>query len=253
MKIGIILTGYNMEEYVSRCLGPWIQAKKIKLDGHEFVICGVSVPFAGFPASKKDNTTTILEQLRQAGAINHLITEPENIPETTARGMALQWLKTQEVDIIWQVDLDELYTINDISNILACVDRNPFITWFRLSLKNYVLDEHTFLEEPFQPPRIHRINDRGYSAHSFSADNDIQYGGKITRDIHPQEHFATMIIPQGVAWVRHMTWQNNSRSRRKIEYQLKGRNWPSCTFAWDDARGGLIFNPFLPAPKIARD
>lgn len=256
MKIGIILTGYNMEEYVARCISAWKEAKETKMGGDEFVICAVSVPFAGFPIDEKDGTVTRLNQLRQAGVIDRLITEPENIPETTARGMALQWLKGAGCELFWQVDLDEFYTINEIARILAWVEGNAFTTWFRLSLKNYVFDEYTYLVEPFQPPRIHRLDVMGYKAHSFSADNDIQYGGKITRDILPQDRFASMTIPQGVAWVRHMTWQNNDRSRQKTEYQQL--RWGLCSFKWDLVKG-LVFDESyylrrgISIPKLSSD
>ena len=59
-----------------------------------------------------------------------------------------------------------------------------------------------------------------------------------------------MLIPQSVAWVRHITWQNDLRAKAKVEYQV--HRWGRCSFAWDDTKG-LIFNPSLPAPKVMRD
>lgn len=252
MTIGVILTGFNMEEYVGPCLDAWRQARDARLDGHDFLICAVSVPFAGFPVSEEDDTVECLAAHLVAGRIDHLIAEPRNIPETTARGMALNWLTLSGADIVWQVDIDEMYEFHEIARIVEFVDANPWAAWFRLSLKNYVFDEQTYLTEPFTPPRIHRVRVDGYRAHSFSGDNDIQYGGAITRDIVPQSRFPSVTVPPSVAWVKHLTWQNNDRSRRKIEYQLQGRGWPQCSFAWDDTKG-LVFNPALPVPKVARD
>lgn len=253
-RIGIILVGYNMEEYVTPCLDAWIRARAQRLGGHEFVICAVSLPFAGFPNEGPDSTADILKMHLDLGQIDHLITEPKNIPETTARGMALHWLSDQDCDVSWMVDLDEFYTTHDIQQILEFVGDNPWVDWFRLSLKNYVFDDKTYLIEPFQPPRIHRMRvaDGQYQAHSFSADNDIAYGGSVTRDLISQDQFASLVVPPSVAWIRHMTWQQGDRARRKIEYQLKGRNWPQCSFAWDEVKG-LVFNPGLPVPKVARD
>lgn len=258
MRVGVIYSAYNAREYVERSLAPWVHLKyrygKMSMPvGHpknpySFTICAVNVRFAGFETETEDGTRELLRAYAARGDI-HLIDAPDNVPEATARGMALSYLKGQ-VDVVWQVDADEFYTEADIHAILAYVRANPYAEWFRLSLKNYVFDEVTYLTEPFTPPRIHRVNVRGYRAHSFSGDNDIQYGGTITRDIVPQERFASVTVPESVAWIRHLTWQDNDRSRAKIEYQLNGRGWPQCSFAWD---GGLRFNPALPAPKTARD
>ncbi len=258
MKVGVILVGYNMEEYVQRCLRAWTDARATKLGGHEFVICAVSLPFAGFPITEEDETTFLLDDYAADGKIDWVISQPRNIPETTARGMALQYLKGAGCDITWMVDLDEFYTTAYIQAILSFVEVNPFVAWFRLSLANYVFDEHTRLVDPFTPPRIHRMRVDGYQAHSFSADNDIAYGGTITRDIIPQDRFPSLTIPESIASIKHLTWlndtsENKARSKAKIRYQLETRNWPTCSFAWDDTQGGLIFNPALPAPKVVRE
>lgn len=247
-KIGIIYCAYNTREYVCPSLWPWVNIQ-YKEGTPEIVICAVNVRFARFNADVEDGTREMLRGYLERGEIDYLIDGPDNIPETTARGMALHWLKDQGCDATWMVDSDEFYTIPEIGRILTFVSNNPWSTWFRLSLKNYVFDDRTYLADPFTPPRIHRIRLRGYEAHSFSADNDIQYGGIITRDIIPQDQFPSMIVPKEVAWVKHLTWQNNLRSKKKIEYQLKGRGWPQCSFSWDDSKGGLIFNPALPTPK----
>ena len=253
MKIGIIYVAYNTNDLVESSLRPWIDARLESLGGHKYVICAVSVPFAGFPNEEEDGTTNTLRFRKHEGYIDHVIDEPRNVPETVARGMALNWLQQQDCDISWMVDGDEFYGEEEITRIAAFVGRNPFVAWFRLSLKNYVFDAHHYLADPFQPPRIHRLRVGDYKAHSFSADNDIQYGGTITRDIHSQEYFPSMTIPPEYAWIRHESWPNSVRSKKKIKYQLQGRGWPQCSFSWDDSKGGLIFNPALPAPKVIRE
>jgi len=133
------------------------------------------------------------------------------------------------------------------------------VDWFRLSLKNYVFDTSTYLADPFTPPRIHRVNIRGYRAHSFWDDNNVLYCGTITRDLKRDVDFPSLTVPKGVAWIRHDSWLNDSRSRRKIEYQVNGRKWPSCSFAWDDSKGGLIWNEAhfarigQPIPEVEHD
>ena len=251
MKIGIILIGYNMEEYVQPCLRAWTDARGMRLGGHEFIICAVSLPFLGFPDAKEDGTRSMLCDLEGMGYIDNVIESPRNIPETVARGMALSWLKDRGITHTIQVDLDEFYTEADILNIFSFVEVNPFIVAYRLSLKNLVFDEHTYLAEPFMPMRIHRIDSLSSCiATSFWDDNNVLYEGAITGAKVKDIEMANMTIPPSVAFVRHASWLSNDRSRRKVEYQL-ARGW-TPSFLWDDSKG-LIFNPALPAPKILSD
>lgn len=253
--IGVIFCVWATKDYLAQSLAPWIELRRI--GQIKVSICAVNVLFAGFEG-KDDGTRELLKGYLDRGEIDHVIDGPDNMPETTARGMALTWLKEKGCDVSWMVDSDEMYTAAQVETILTFVYANPFVAWFRLSLRNHVFDDKTYLVEPFTPPRIHRVRVDGYQAHSFSADNDIVYGGTITRDIIPQDRFPSMTVPESIAAIKHLTWLNDTpenrvRSHRKIEYQLKARGWPSCSFAWDDSKGGLIFNPALPTPRVVRE
>ncbi len=253
--VGVIFCAYATKDYLARSLAPWIALRKagqIKVS-----ICAVNVLFAGFEG-KDDGTRELLHGYVERGEIDHLISGPDSIPETTARGMALTWLKEQGATLSWMVDSDEFYSSDDIQDIINVVDANPWCYWFRLCFMNYVFDQHTYLIDAFTPPRIHRMrakfHDAPVYANSFIADNDIVYSNEVGDPIFRirQDELASRTIPQQVAWIPHITWQNDLRSKAKIEYQLKGRGWPQCSFAWDDQKG-LIFNPALPAPKIVRE
>lgn len=253
MRIGVILTGYGMLDYLDRCLDAWIDARTAHYKSHDIVICAVSVPFAGFPDATDDGTVEELHRAKRLGDIDHVIDSPKHIPETVARSMALQWLKTQGVTHSWQVDLDEFYTLGEINGIARLVEADPWNVCWRLPLKNYVFDEHTYLAEPFQPMRIHRIDSlSGCVAEGFWGDNNVSYRDGATQALIQDILFASRTILTSTAWVKHITWQSNTRSRDKIRYQLEARGWPSCQFAWDPIKG-LIFNPTLPAPRVLRD
>lgn len=257
MKIGVIFVAWQTEGYIEPSLQPWIEAKQSRFGNNDFIICAVSTPFEGFPREeKRDGTQSLLAAKLDAGLIDNFLLGNTPIKETEARGNALRWLKEQGVTEVVQVDSDEFYTTQQIVDIFAFVESQPLISWFRLCLKNFVFDDKTYLIDPFTPPRIHRVHVGGYRAHSFSQDNDIAYGGKITRDIIGQENFASMVIPKETVWVKHLTWLNDSRSRSKVKYQ-QARGW-NCSFAWDLDKG-LIFNEAYykaigqPLPEIARD
>lgn len=247
-------------------LSPWIKARESKLGGHEFVICAISMPFVGFPhEGQTDGTQEMLRRAANSGQIDHLIISDQPARETEARGQALRWLTTPTtqaiapydlngVDYIWQVDADEAYTESDILGAANFVRSNGFITWFRIPFRNLVFTENQWLAEPFSPPRIHKttafVKPR-YCVHSFCDDNNIAYSGGVTRDIVPDTNFAHQTIPYTLCNPKHYTWLNNQRSRKKVAYQ-KARGW-NCSFEWDDARGGLIFNSLLPFPEIVSE
>lgn len=236
MKIGIIYVGYQTEEYIDNSLAPWFEAKKLRVNDNDFCICAVSTSFLGFDNNDKlDNTIPILTKYLQDGKIDYLITEPKNIPEIQARGMALKYLIEEDCEIVWQVDSDEFYTLGQIGQIAYFVELNPFIMWFRLNLRNYVFTDKEYLSEPFTPPRIHRISSNGFIATSFNQDNNIAYGG------FDQQVFANMTIPMSIAYIKHITWLNNERSRKKVEYQKL--RWGHCSFRWNEKINKLEFDP----------
>lgn len=256
MRIGVIFCAWQSEDLLAASLVPWVAARRARLGGHEYVICAVACPFVGFPQTPLDNTLPMLVDARDRHEIDGIVTQSEPIKETDARGRALGWLMAQGVDIIYQADADEYPTESDIARIMAFVEATPLTAWYRLSLKNLVFDEHTHLVEPFTPPRIHRARVGGYRVHSFWDDNNVTYGGVITRDLKRDVDFASMTVPKETAWVRHASWLSNERSRQKCAYQVS-RGWLS-SFRWDDQRG-LCFNEAfyakrgLPPPEVARD
>lgn len=252
MKVGVLFVGWQCEDLLDHSLCPWIAARKDHLGGHSFEICAVAVPFKGFEQPVAlDRTVVALEDtlpFMDEGLISHLITSKEPLTEVEARGRALTWLVARGVDLVWQVDSDEMYTREEILRIMAFIEANPYVAWFRGSLRNAVFTPDQYLAEPFTPPRGFRtfvaiprgpLYDK-LTLHGFSADNDCIYWSQLDGSIYRQEQLPSMTIPTSVAWTRHLTWLNDERSRAKIAYQV-ARGW-SCSFAWDDARGGLVFN-----------
>jgi hypothetical protein len=245
---GVIFCAWGTLDLVDKSLAPWIELRR----QGKCKICAVSVRFAGFEGDD-DGTREYLRGALECGDIDHLVDSPDNILETTARGMALTYLKDQGVTHVWQVDSDEWYEIDQINRIIEWVKANEFIVWHRLSLRNYVFDEKTYLADPFTPPRIHAIDSRSSCiAEQFYEDNAIMYRGTITNQLFPDKAFASDTIPESVAAIRHLSWPNSLRSKKKCEYQ-KARWGNACSFIWDDSQGGLIFNPALPRPRIIHE
>lgn len=259
MRIGLIFCAWEAYDQIGRSLGPWIAQREGPVNvGHETVICAVSVPFKGFEQpARLDGTLDFMRQALAEDSIDHLITSDEPLTEVEARGRALRWLVDQGCDILWQADADEFPTADEILRTVRFIEARPGIAWFRGSLKNLVftLDQH--LVEPFTPPRIHRVRVDGYRAHSFWDDNNVLYGGTITRDLKKDTTFPSMTIPKAVSWTVHDTWRDNLRSRDKCRYQ-ESRGW-SCSFRWDETTEHLCWNEAhfartgQPIPEVERD
>ena len=242
MIFGIIFVAYQASDLLPRSLPVWLNARASNLGGHAFKIIAVSVPFEGFThGALPDATQSMLRQFLAAGDIDGLIESSTPMTETEARGQALRLLVGEHgVDALWQVDADEDFLKEDILGAAAYVESQPLTTWFRLPYRNLVFTRNQYLAEPFTPPRIHRVRAGGYRAHSFWADNNVLYGGTITRDLKQDLHFASATIPTHMAYPLHETWLNNGRSKAKCAYQLA--RWGTCSFRWDESKGGLTWN-----------
>lgn len=253
MRVGLIFSAYQTKEYVERALQPWVDYRMGNLltpGAHDLRICAVSVRFAGFEGND-DGTRDILRRARDDGEIDYLIEGPDNVPETTARGMGLQWLSNRGLDVAIQWDSDEIVTIEEIERMLAYIESEPFVAAFRFSYRNLVFTSNQWLAESFTPMRVHRFKHGSYAADRFYDDNNVMYRGTITRDFRQDISFPVMTVPETIFAPLHYTWLSDLRSKKKVAYQ-KSRGW-SCSFDWDDSQGGLIFNPALPRPKVVRE
>ncbi len=240
MTVGVVFCAWQSEDYLWRALKPWLDAAAERVPGqlneHPIRICAVSVPFVGFPQEPLDNTVALLQEYETQGEIDKLITSETPMKETEARGLALKWLVEQGVDILWQVDSDEEYTVAEIDRTLAFVAARPGMAWFRGSLKNYVFDTKTHLVDPFCPPRIHRTKlASGHMAVGFIDDNNVFYAN--TEEQRRDTDFPSCQIPKSVQWVRHITWQDSPRSRAKCLYQWS--RWGNCSFKWNETENRL--------------
>ena len=239
MKIGVIFCGFNMEEYIHDSLSPWISARESKLSGNEWVISCVSVPFKEYKDEniEEDKTRLILQEYYDAGKIDSLITEPDYSTEAIIRDRALQFLLEYRCDVIWLADADEFITEEQIKNINNHLNLNKWISWFSLSLKNYVFTESQYLEDAFTPPRIFRVNTNGYKINRCIFDNDFSYISDAGQEVS-YKSLPTKIIPKFVGWITHYSWLNNSKSRSKVTYQQK--HFGDCSYIWGE--DGLEFN-----------
>jgi len=234
MKIGIIFTAFNSADLILKCLDPWIKVKNTL--NHQFVYSCVSVPFEKFNIDKTDNT---VELIKTTGIMDFLFADGQFKSEIAARGICLDYLKDNGCDFIWQVDADEFYTVEDITNIVNYIEKDKSTFWWKLCLKNYFQTDKQYLAEPFTPARIFRVNQPPYKLGDFIQDNDISFF--YQRAEIPNSFVKSKVIPREVNWTKHLSWLNGSRSRDKIFYQNK--RWGKSSYIYDEVTETVNFNP----------
>jgi hypothetical protein len=232
MKIGILFTIYNCENYVDDCLKPWFNLKE-KYDITMACTSGMFKPYLELGFEPKNKKT--LQKLIQYD-IDYLISTGSNslIDEDQSRNNALNFLK-KNCNIIWIVDGDEFYTENQIINIVNFIESTPNTDWYSINFKNYTFTNDLFING-FCPPRIFKT-DRYSGIDKFYFDNHITYmdgSDFITKH--------TLSIPRNIAWVKHFSWlSDDPRTPEKIKYQ-NSRFLNGCYFKWDDNNKQLDFD-----------
>lgn len=238
MKIGVLICAYNTRDTVEESLSAWIKLRN-NPGPYQFVFSAVSVPFKEYASFNLENDGTT-EYLRGLN-LDYLVDHPEYLGEAEARTSALRPLLDEECDWIFLHDSDEMITVSEINYILSYIKDKNLFTWFGVNYKNYVFDNKTWIDG-FCPPRVFRRISSGFIIDSFFWDNDIQYKSLITNEIRSYKSFGSQKIPKNLAHVRHQTWLNNEKSKRKITYQ-KEHFHGECSYKWNDEKNCLEFDP----------
>jgi hypothetical protein len=232
MKIGILLSAYNSEEYIDECLTPWFNLK----EQYNITICcnrGMFKDYADYGYTSKNKTT--LQKLVNFDIDFLISTGPKSrLDEITSKNTLLRILKNS-CDIVWILDSDEFYTEKEIINIIDYLNCTPEYDWYSVNFRNYTFTKNLFLDG-FSPPRIFRT-DRNEGINEFYFDNHINYN-----DGEDFENKNNNTIPRDIAWIKHYTWLNeDSRSKEKIRYHIE-RFIGGCSFEWDENLDSLKFS-----------
>jgi len=212
MRIGVLGCFYGCAELLPQVLEPW---KKLKEEGHDIAIAAVNAQFKEYAelgfANDDAGTRAILEENRALFSSLDIVQEPLSEHET--RNIALRKLLEQKTDLVWILDGDEVYTVQQIKDVLAYIEKTPRFDYYHVHFDNRIFGK-TRWGDDFFPPRILRT-DRGGGVRAFTFDNEIEYadGSKLYDRTHG-------IIPKKVAHVRHDTWRMED-AERKIAYQRK--------------------------------
>lgn len=242
MKIGIIYCGYNQRFNIEKTLSFW---NDLVIPRVEFIVSVVSVPFVEYRDihQVEDGSRDYINGLTRKN-IKNVNFEPRYVNEITARGVSLNFLSTQNVEFIWQVDSDEYYTKDNVNAIINVLRTSKDLC-YSINFKNYIFDGKHYVDN-FCVRRINRVVDSPMLA--FLDDNTIFYE---SHGVPP-----TTPIPKSISWVKHMTWLHE-HGKQKVEYQMK--HFGECGFSWNEEKNQLEINldyyrrRGCPPPKIQID
>ena len=170
------------------------------------------------------------------------------LTESQARNQCLEYLLHSDVDLIWLLDGDEFYSVDQIREIIYFVEKRMTETnsYFSINFKNHVFDGVEWVDG-FCPPRIFFKKIHG-GIDQFYWDNDITYldgtNYKVLNEIK---------IPRETAHIRHMTWLHEN-GKEKYEYQVK--HFGQCSYKWNYETEKLEFDldyyekHSLPVPEL---
>jgi hypothetical protein len=255
MKIGVLLCAFQCEEHLDGVLKPWMEAQI----NNDIVISSVSVMFSEYADMQfnQDNTATkekLVSYSGQKQGIKYHYFGVGSQSEAKARNLALEPLKNENCDVIWLLDGDEYYTLEEINKIIGFVKQQKFVNWFGINFKNFVFDGTVWVDG-FCPPRIFRTEiGKYYKLDEFYWDNDIHYKSQSGDGLISYKELASFNIPKGFAHIKHLTWLNNEKTKRKVEYQIK--HFGHCSYRWNKEKNILEFDPDfhakhrIPIPKL---
>lgn len=214
MKIGLLFCAYRNANTVEDSLKGWLE---IKEDGCDLEIAAVSLPFAQFEPKEDDGTQDFLSSVKNKLSWLKFgnVTVGE---ECNTRDLAAQALKEKGCDVIILWDGDEIASKQELQSIIRFIAADKFCAWFEFSYKNYVFDDSHFLKEPFTPPRAFRVKAGAFKLGNLISDNLFCYEDANNQRISPW-YVSSRTIPKEVAWIKHMSWLDDSRAREKIAYQ----------------------------------
>jgi hypothetical protein len=241
MRIGVLLTVYNCENYIKECLDPWFEIR----DQHEVIISANSGMFSDYYSLEIPYRNKKTLDILSGYDIDFLVTTKGKnlLGEDESRNLCLNFLNKNDCDLVWVLDGDEAYTRDQILNILDYINEFPEFDWYSVNFKNLTVEENLF--QDYTHERIIR-SDRKGGINSFYFDNQFTYNDGTHLDSAIGKE-----IPKRIAYVKHYCWLSDDlRTKDKIKYQRWRYCGPDgslpidlrCTYSWNEDKNCLEFS-----------
>lgn len=233
--IGLILASYNDIKYLPSCLENWIKYRET----NPLLICCLDVCFAeNGSGNSTDGSIELLTKYKEENKIDFFQILPPGLKEHEARNVGLKFLLEQNCEAIVSIGTDEKFLLKEICQIFNYVKKEEFIAIFKIHYKNYVGDEKHYVNG-FTPSRIWRVNYQDKKIKECFWDDDLKYINKEGVEII-DKNLPSKIIPN--IQIKHLTWLNDERSKRKIAYQNLHFKPYGCGYKWNEKTQSVELN-----------
>ena len=243
INIGITCIGYNCKEGLQQVLEPW---KRIKANPELAPSIGkLKIAFVhgcfeetfklGYPLSSTDGTHELMTELIINNELDSTTSfvEPAKEYEMWTKGYE-EANGDKDIDLLWMLNTDEVWTVEEINNVLKFIEFNNLVDYFKVNFKNYCIDKNTWVDD-FIVPRIWWVN-RQSGLKRFYQDDLVEYNnGK--RD----SQCSHLVVPQSVAFPKHYSWVGSKEYlKRKLGFQKL--RYGACSYRWNDSLDILELN-----------
>jgi len=259
MKIGISSIGYESKELLEKCFNAWNEIKNNKSLCPE--ITDIKICFGhgcfeetyklGFPLYSTDGTVELAKEMKLKGKIDELIIYDEPQKEFQMWTNNLIKLKEHNIDLLIMVNVDEIWDIEEIKNLIKFIKRNELVDYFKVNFKNYCVNYKTWVDD-FIVPRAWFVN-KNSGLKRFYQDDLVEYNNE-KRDVSA----SFLIVPRALIFPKHYSWVgSNEYLQRKLNFQVL--RYGRCSYSWDDKNNCLQLNELfykqygLPKPTLNYD
>jgi len=243
MKIGISTIGYESKDLISKCFNSWNKIKQDKTlipEITDLKICFSHGCFEetanlGFPIYSTDGSCELLEEQKHKGVIDDLIIY--DTPQKEYDMWTKNFLKLKEnynIDILIMVNVDEIWDVDEIKNLIKFVSENDLVDFFKINFKNYCIDYNTWVDD-FIVPRVWFVN-KNNGLKGFYKDDLVEYNdGK--KDFEK----SNVTVPKNLLFPKHYSWVGSKEYlQRKLKFQAL--RYGTCSYTWSETNNKLELN-----------
>lgn len=245
MTIGLLLACYNDIEFFDDCLKPWVELKE-ELNIKIAISFGIFKQYKelGYIDDGRDASEHIIHKKYEDFLYiqnNYWYQKPEEFiyqTEIELRNYSLNYLLKENCDYIKLIGIDEIYTKDQIRDLVNYIKSNQSVCSFNIRMKNFVFDKNHYILD-FCPVRVYKVNYIDWKLKGFHGDDEGYYENDL-EEKSDYRRFPNIEIPNVLP--KHFTWLDDERSRGKILYQrLRWNGENGCSFTYDK-NNKLCFN-----------
>lgn len=236
MKIGVSSIGYNSRDLLNQCFKAWNELKS------EFDIkicfshgCFVETYKLNFPILSEDGTHELASSLYTSKQIDHLIIY--DTPQLENQMWSNNYYVLRDlynIDLLIMVNVDEIWTVDEIKKLLKIVQENQQIDYFKINFKNYCIDYNTWVDDFIVPRVWYTKKNNGIKA--FYKDDLVEYNNE-KKDIE----CPYAIISKDILFPKHYSWVGSKEYLlRKLNFQKL--RYGLCSYTWDYTKDKLCLN-----------